>query len=145
MKAGIMEIAQVVVLNKSDMPGKEKALLDVEIALKMRSAPEDGWYVPIVLTVATEEKGIDKLLEQIEKHQSHLRKCVGLRKFAFRKAEKEGSVLVKDEIERIIFDHLKGTGLRRKYLDRIVDGEIDPYTAVEEVLSLFFKKSSKEG
>jgi len=145
MKAGIMEIAHVVVLNKFDMPGKEKALLDLEIALKMRSAPEDGWYVPIVPTVATEDKGIGDLTEQIEKHQEHLRKVVGLRKFAFKKAEKEGSVLVKDEMERIIFDSLKGTGLRRKYLDRIVDGEIDPYTAVEEVLSLFIKKSSKEG
>lgn len=144
MKAGIMEIAQIVVLNKCDMPGKEKALLDLEVALRMRSTPEDGWHVPVVPTVASTGEGIDALAEQIEKHQDHLRKVVGLRKFAFQRAEKEGSVLIKDEIERVIFDHLKGTGLRRKYLDKIVDGEIDPYTAVEEVMSLFIMKSSRE-
>jgi putative protein kinase ArgK-like GTPase of G3E family len=42
MKAGIMEVAQIIVLNKADMPGKEKALLDLDVALRMRPAAEDG-------------------------------------------------------------------------------------------------------
>lgn len=143
LKAGIMEIAHVVVLNKADMPGKQKALLDLEVALKMRRVEEEGWLVPVVPTVATTGEGIDDAAEQIEKHQAHLRKGEGLKQYSFRKAEKEGSVIIKDEIERVIFDHIRGTGLRRKYLDRIVAGQIDPYTAVEEVMALFIKKSRK--
>lgn len=145
MKAGIMEVAQIAVLNKSDMPGKEKAILDLEVALRMRPAVEDGWFVPVVPTVATTEEGIGDVVDQIERHQAHIRRGEGLKKFAFQKAEKEGSVLIKDEIERVIFDHIRGTGLRRHYLEKIVAGEIDPYTAVEEVMSLFIKKSAEDG
>jgi len=144
MKAGIMEVAQVAVLNKADMPGKDKALLDLEVALKMRHVEEHEWLVPVVPTVASTGEGIDDLVMQIGKHQAFIRKGDGLKKFAFQKAEKEGSILIKDEIERVIFDHIRGTGLRRKYLDKIVAGEIDPYTAVEEVMSLFIKKSKKD-
>jgi LAO/AO transport system kinase len=144
LKAGIMEIAQVVVLNKADMPGKQKALLDLEVALKMRRVEEEGWPVPVVPAVATTGVGIDEVMDQIERHQVHMRKGDGLEQYAFRKAEKEGSVIIKDEIERVIFDHIRGTGLRRNYLDRIVAGRIDPYTAVEEVMALFIKKSRKK-
>ena len=144
LKAGIMEIAQVVVLNKADMPGKQKALLELEVALRMRRVEEEGWPVPVVPAVATTGEGIDEVLDQIEKHQAHVRKGDGLKQYAFQKAEKEGSVIIKDEIERVIFDHIRGTGLRRKYLNRIVAGEIDPYTAVEEVMALFIIKSKKK-
>jgi LAO/AO transport system kinase len=143
LKAGIMEIAQVVVLNKADMPGKQKALLELEVALKMRRVEEKGWPVPVVPAVATTGEGIDEVMDQIEKHQAYMRKGDGLKQYAFHKAEKEGSVIIKDEIERVIFDHIRGTGLRRKYLDKIVAGQIDPYTAVEEVMALFIKKSKK--
>jgi LAO/AO transport system kinase len=145
MKAGIMEIAQIAVLNKADMPGKEKALLDLEVALRMRHVEEHGWPVPVVPTVASTGDGIEDLMKQIEKHQDYIRKGDGLTKFAFQKAEKEGRVLIKDEIERVIFNHLRGTGLRRKYIEKIVTGETDPYTAVEEVMSLFIKKTTKDG
>ncbi|MCX5829058.1 MAG: methylmalonyl Co-A mutase-associated GTPase MeaB [Deltaproteobacteria bacterium] len=144
MKAGIMEIAQVIVLNKSDMPGKDAALLDLEVSLRMRPVAEEGWLVPVVPTVATTDDGIEELMEQIEKHQAWLRKAEGLKQYAFKKAEQESSVIIKDEIERVIFDQLRGTGLRRKYLEKIVAGEIDPYTAVEEVMTLFIKKSVKD-
>jgi LAO/AO transport system kinase len=143
MKAGIMEIAQVAVLNKADMPGKDKSLLDIEIALGMRHVEEGEWRVPVVPTVTPTEDGIDELVVQIEKHQAHMRKGDGLEIFAFQKAEKESSVLIKDEIERVIFDNLRGTGIRRKYLEMITAGEIDPYTAVEEVMDLFVKKNAK--
>jgi LAO/AO transport system kinase len=97
----------------------------------------------VVPTVATTGDGIDEVMDQIERHQAHMRKGDGLKQYAFQKAEKEGSVIIKDEIERVIFDHIRGTGLRRKYLDRIVAGEIDPYTAVDEVMTLFIKKTRK--
>ena len=89
MKAGIMEIAQIAVLNKADMPGKEKAILDLEVALRMRPAAEDGWTVPVLPTVSTTEEGVDDVVNHIEKHQAHIRKGDGLKKYAFNKAEKE--------------------------------------------------------
>jgi len=142
MKSGVMEIGHIIVLNKTDLPGKEKALLDLETSLRFRSSKEDGWSVPIVCTSASNEEGVDDLMEEVEKHQTYLRKGEGLSKFLFQRAEKEGSVLLKDEIERAIFHGLKGTGLRRNYLEKITRGEIDPYTAVEEVMDRFIKNYS---
>jgi LAO/AO transport system kinase len=142
MKSGIMEIGHVIVLNKADLTGKEKALLDLETALRFRSSSGDGWSAPIVCTSASNDEGIEDLVREIERHQTHLRRGDGLSKFALKKAEKEGSVLLKDEIERVIFHGLKGTGLRRKYLEKIMNGEIDPYTAVEEVMGRFIKDYS---
>lgn len=144
MKSGIMEIGNIIVLNKTDTPGKEKALLDLETALRFRSSAEDGWSIPIVCTAALKDQGIEELVNAIEKHQSHLRTGEGLSKFVFKRAEKEGSVLLKDEIERAIFDGLKGTGLRRKYLEKIAGGEIDPYSAVEDVMGRFIKDCPRD-
>jgi len=144
MKSGIMEIGNIIVLNKTDLPGKEKALLDLETALRFRSPAEEGWSTPIVSTSASKGEGIEELMNEIEKHQAYLRTGEGLSKFAFKRAEKEGAVLLKDEIERAIFHGLKGTGLRRRYLEKIAGGEIDPYSAVEEVLSRFIKDSPQE-
>jgi LAO/AO transport system kinase len=122
------------------MPGKEKALLDLETALRFRLSGKEEWTIPIVCTAASTGEGIEELVNEIEKHQVYLRTGEGLSKFVFKRAEKEGAVLLKDEIERVIFHGLKGTGLRRKYLEKIASGEIDPYSAVEDVLRRFIKE-----
>jgi LAO/AO transport system kinase len=140
MKSGIMEVGNIIVLNKTDMPGKEKALLDLETALRFRLSGKEEWTIPIVCTAASTGEGIEELVNEIEKHQVYLRTGEGLSKFVFKRAEKEGAVLLKDEIERVIFHGLKGTGLRRKYLEKIASGEIDPYSAVEDVLRRFIKE-----
>jgi LAO/AO transport system kinase len=64
VKAGIMEIADVFVINKADQPGTDR----IE-----RELSESGWHAPIVRTVATEGKGIEELLEAIERHQPRVR------------------------------------------------------------------------
>ncbi len=144
MKSGIMEIGNIIVLNKTDLPGKEKALLDLETALRLRSSSEEGWSAPIVCASASKGEGIEELMKEIEKHQAHLRTGEGLYEFSFKRAEKEGSVLLKDEIERAIFRGLKGTGLRRKYLEKIAGGEMDPYSAVEDVMNRFIKDPPRD-
>ncbi len=67
MKAGVMEIADVFVLNKSDLPGAERVEQEVQTLLSVAPRMEK-WQPPIVKTVATENKGVEQLLEAIEKY-----------------------------------------------------------------------------
>jgi GTPase len=66
LKAGIMEIADIFVINKADHPGAERVEGEIESVLSLSRRP-DGWTPPIVRTVATEDKGIGELLEAIRK------------------------------------------------------------------------------
>lgn len=69
MKAGVMEIADVFVLNKSDLPGAERVEQEVQSLLSVAPrVEEEEWQPPIVKTVATENKGVEQLLEAIEKY-----------------------------------------------------------------------------
>src|SRR5262252_8740277 len=70
MKAGLMEIADIFVLNKSDREGADRLeeQLNAMLSLVM---PRDGWHPPVVRTVATEGKGIEQLAEMVEKFRKH--------------------------------------------------------------------------
>src|ERR1700687_6313916 len=71
MKAGLMEIADIFVLNKADREGADRLhqQLDAMLSLVM---PRDGWHPPVVRTVASENRGIDVLAETIEKFRAHV-------------------------------------------------------------------------
>ena len=75
LKAGIMEVADVVVINKSDQSGAERLEEDIKEALELRPMPPAGqamWLPPIVRTIASEAKGISGCFDAIARHRSHL-------------------------------------------------------------------------
>lgn len=75
LKAGIMEVADVVVINKSDLPGAQRLEEDIKEALELRPMPPEGqplWLPPIVHTVATENKGIGECFDAVARHRAHL-------------------------------------------------------------------------
>jgi hypothetical protein len=59
---------------------------------------------------------------------------------AFQRVEQELGLIFRDELERVIFKGLKGTGKKKRYIRGIIDGKADPYTVIEEVLGTFLKK-----
>ncbi|HET9676523.1 MAG TPA: methylmalonyl Co-A mutase-associated GTPase MeaB, partial [Solirubrobacterales bacterium] len=73
IKAGILEIADVFVINKADREGVERSVKDLQMMLSIgeHGAP-GGWLPPIVKTVASREEGIDGVLAEIERHREHL-------------------------------------------------------------------------
>ncbi|MCL4732079.1 MAG: methylmalonyl Co-A mutase-associated GTPase MeaB, partial [Planctomycetes bacterium] len=76
LKAGIMEVADVVVINKADKPGAQRLEEDVREGLDLRPHPAPGaphWPVPIVRTVATDGTGVAELAAALAAHEAHLR------------------------------------------------------------------------
>lgn len=72
MKAGLMEIADIFVINKSDREQADNIKLEVESMLELKPRDEPRWTTPVIKTIATQKKGIDDILRQIERHREHL-------------------------------------------------------------------------
>ncbi len=71
-KAGIMEIADVFVVNKADLPGAERLVREIRAAQELGTHDENTWFAPILQTIGNEQKGIAELLEAIKAHRNHL-------------------------------------------------------------------------
>ncbi len=145
MKAGIIEIADIIVLNKSDLDGAETCLRTLEAAIHYALGKQkQGWIPKVLPTVASAAKsedirGIDELVAAIQAHQLYLRESKALEEVKAKRVEQELALVFKDEVERFVFKGLRGTGKKQKYIKAIMDGETEPYSVVEEVLATFLK------
>jgi LAO/AO transport system kinase len=73
LKAGILEIADVLVVNKADLPGADAIADSLRAMIELGGPADGGWRAPILATVATTGRGVDALVEAIQRHQEHLR------------------------------------------------------------------------
>ena len=144
MKAGIMEISDLIVLNKADLDGAGVALRTLEATVHY-SLPkeENGWTSKIIPAVAVAPRsdgiqGIDEIIEAILEHQTYIRDNQMLAEIQAKRIEQELSLIFKDEVQKLVFAGLKGTGKKRQYIDAIMSGTNDPYSVVQEVLKTFF-------
>jgi len=78
LKAGLMEIAHIYIVNKADKPGTRAMIADLMEFVKMHPEVEGGWTPPIVETVANEGQGLDELTEALDAHRKHLEKTEAL-------------------------------------------------------------------
>jgi LAO/AO transport system kinase len=130
-KAGLLEIADVFVVNKADRPGRDDAVRDLRQMIEWSGDPD--WTPPIVETVATEGHGIDALWDAIDSHRSYL-DAEG--RLAARRAGR-----LRDEIRSLVVARLgehagvvcTGPGFDA-LLDRVAARDVDPYAAAETLL-----------
>jgi LAO/AO transport system kinase len=142
MKAGIMEIADIIVLNKADLDGADRSLRHLQGALTAGSFEEGEWMPRVVPTVSAASKpedlrGIDELIETIAEHQAYLRKTEAMDQVKYNRVEQELGLIFKDELQKLIFKGLKGTGKKRAYIESIIGQQNDPYSVVKEVLNTY--------
>ncbi|HPT59217.1 MAG TPA: methylmalonyl Co-A mutase-associated GTPase MeaB [Fervidobacterium sp.] len=97
MKAGIMEIADVFVVNKADMDGAELLKMNLETVLNFSEVQK-----PIVMSVATSGRGIDELYQQIEKHRIHLYETGEISQRASRRMKKHAETILDNRIQSIL-------------------------------------------
>lgn len=136
MKAGLMEIADFFVLNKSDRPGSDSAFQAIKTILGLRAHDENSWLSPIVKCIAQENKGIEDVYNNIENHKSFLE---SKNKLNERRAENykiriKGIIGSKLHVE--IWNTKRENLLNRKVID-VVGRDISPYTLAETLLSNF--------
>jgi LAO/AO transport system kinase len=130
-KAGLMEIADVFVINKADRDGVRQTRHDLKAMLQMGDAR--GWTPPIIEAVATEGQGAAELWDAIGEHQKHLR--------ATGELEIRRSRRLRDELESVVTERLRqraaeltGADGSQGLIEQVQSGETDPYTAADELL-----------
>ena len=135
IKAGLMEIADVFVVNKADRENANKTVTDIQAMLQM-SEKESPWKRPIVKTVALTGEGVPELIEKLEEHKCFLERdheCI--LKLQKAKAEEELIEAIKERMTNSIVDELKKEGKLEELLERILKKETDPSSAAEKLLN----------
>ncbi|HEY7706447.1 MAG TPA: methylmalonyl Co-A mutase-associated GTPase MeaB, partial [Gaiellaceae bacterium] len=143
LKAGIMEIPDVIAINKMDHPAAKTMLSEVRSILALDRERE--WKPPIVLTEAMRGENVARLWDELARHRSHLedsgsldsRRRDNLRGEVFELA----SSRAKDHLERSVL----GDPELQRLLERVHDRELDPMTAVREVLEKVFRIADGNG
>lgn len=136
MKAGLMEIADLFVLNKSDRPGSQQAYTALQTILMIKEHDENIWLPKIVKAVASENKGIEEIAEEIEKHKSFL-----IEKNLFQiKRQNQAKLRIKEIVENKLREKLWSEDrekLLNSSLKKVVLGNSSPYHIAEEILNQF--------
>jgi LAO/AO transport system kinase len=134
IKAGIMEIADVFVVNKADRDNANKAVMDIQAILQL-SSKEGGWKPPVLKTVALTGEGVPELIEKLEEHRGFLEKDPESRLRLLRaEAEVELVEAIKAKVVGLIVDDLRAEGKLERFLQKILRRELDPASAAEELL-----------
>ncbi len=131
IKAGIMEIADVFVINKSDRDGAERVEREIR-SMQSLSTRHDTWVPPIVKTVASDGQGIPELAETIAKYQDFLGKSeVGRQKRVQNWRDRLVEMLRDTMLERVLREQ---DGRMEQFAEDIAEHKRDPYTLVEEII-----------
>jgi len=131
IKAGIMEIADIFVINKSDREGAERIEREIR-ALQSLAVPQDGWTPPIVKTVASEGLGISELAAAIAEYEAYLQK----ENLALKKSVQNWQERLVEMLRDAMLEKARqqlGDGNLVRLAAEIAEHKRDPYTLVEEI------------
>ncbi|MHB8339548.1 MAG: methylmalonyl Co-A mutase-associated GTPase MeaB, partial [Ignavibacteriaceae bacterium] len=139
MKAGLMEIADFFVLNKSDRPGSEQAVTALRTILMMKDHDQTSWLPNIIKAVAIENKGIDEIAEEILDHKNYLMKDGRFIIKREQHAKNRIKEIVEDQIRKKLWSG-EGEKSLNNSLEKIVLGNSSPYHIAEEIIENFRKQ-----
>jgi LAO/AO transport system kinase len=132
IKAGIMEIADIFVINKSDHPGAERVEREIR-AMQSLATRHDGWTPSIVKTVATDGQGIKELAAAIADYESYLKKDNLVLKKSVENWRQRLVEMLRDAMLEKARGQMDESSLQR-YASEIAEHKRDPYTLVEELV-----------
>lgn len=132
-KAGILEIADVFVVNKADRPQAQETVRDLRGMIALADRADDDWKPPIVTTIAVRGDGIDELTGKLDAHWSWLDKSGERERRRLARAREEIAALALAAL-RGRMARLPGGSALGPLAARVADGQIDPYAAADELL-----------
>jgi len=136
MKAGLMEIADFFVLNKSDRPGSQQAYTALQTILMIRDHDENSWLPNIIKAIASENNGIDNIANEIERHKVFMQE----HRLFQSKRDHQAKVRIKEIVEHKLKDKLwseTGENSLISSLEKVVLGNFSPYLIAEEIIEDF--------
>jgi LAO/AO transport system kinase len=139
IKAGLMEIGDIFVMNKADRENANKAVSDIHAALEL-SSKQGVWTPLIVRTVALTGEGVFQLLEKINEHKKYL-DSGGAETRRRQMVEVEFIEAVKQKAAEYLAEELRQKGRLDRLITEILEKKVNPYTAAEKLLAEKFKSN----
>jgi len=133
IKAGIMEIADIFVINKADRDGAERVEREIR-AMQSLAMRKDNWTPPIVKTVASNGSGIDELVQAIEKYHSYLEDGGRARTRRIENWRERIAVMLRDALFQRVLSYYLSEGEAARYAAEVADHRRDPYSLVEKIV-----------
>ena len=140
IKAGILEIGDIFVVNKADRPETDRTVRELNTMLEMGKRPTGAWSPKVLQTEASRGRGIEELVGECESHRNYLYTSDAINHFLEEKNAKLFMELLRERLFREVFDHIHVNGRFRKIVAALMTREKDPYSAVEEVLVDYFTR-----
>ena len=139
LKAGILEVGDVFVVNKADREGADKTVQELKSMFELEhaaSATNKDWIPPVVKAVAVRNEGVDQVWEEIEKHMNFLAQGSSeyYRRLDRLKAKMELVDLVKQSVMDSVLNKLEATGRLNDYVEELLERKSDPYTITERIM-----------
>jgi LAO/AO transport system kinase len=141
LKAGILEIADIFVINKADKKGADELKAELESMLQMSAYSPQAWKPKIFLTEAVNNKGIDELVEGIYQHKEFLIATGGHDTHLKERARLELIEVLKSSLMDHVFQIVNKNNYLEKMIDDLVNKRTDPYSAASDII----KKLAQEG
>ncbi len=138
IKAGILEVGDIFVINKADKEGAEATFSDLQnmIGLARHNYARRNWEPPIVKTQGLQGEGIAKLVEETDRHKSRIENGTASDRFGKRKDRMRTILaeLLKDRVLENFMNSLAGSGAFDRTVEAIAAGDLDPYTACDNLM-----------
>jgi GTPase len=132
LKAGVMEIPDVIVVNKADHPMTDTMVREIRGVLSLADA--DGWQVPILRAEAAKGDGIEELAARIDEHRAYIEKEGTLEQRRARNLRNEVLGIASARMRRRLTEAVEDDSSVAELLDRVVRRELDPATAAGELM-----------
>ena len=139
MKAGLMEIADFFILNKCDRPGSQQAAAALKTILGMRDHNESTWMPNIIRSIATENKGIPEINDEINKHREYLLKTKKFYANREKRMKSRIKEIVEEKLRKELWSETRENSLNLS-LEKTINGSLSPYHIAEEILENFKKQ-----
>lgn len=134
LKAGIMEIPDIIVVNKADHPLTQTMVREIRGVLSL--APQGPWKVPIVQTEAVDGRGVDELMEKLLAHRAHIEEQGTLSERRRRNLRSEVLAIATGRLRRRLEQRLEQDGSLEQLMDDVVARRLDPASAATTILAV---------
>lgn len=135
IKAGILEIGDIFVVNKADRDGADRTARELSNMLEMRQAAENGWSPLVLKTEASRGTGISELTGEILRHRDFFLSGDAINDFMRQRNQRHFMGILRDSLLKKALLFMAKSDYLDKVLDKMCTHHIDPYSAVEEIIS----------
>ncbi len=135
IKAGIMEIGDIFAVNKSDRDDAERTAAEIEAMLDFSRNEE--YRPPVLNIIARDNKGIEKLLELVEKHWEYENRSGSYKQKKFNRVRTEIVEIFRDEVMKTLHSISENTNIINELAQKVMDKQMDPYSAADRLMDEF--------